>query len=243
MSSIGKKIKKESTKITKKIIEPVKKEANKATQEITKLQKMVKCPISVTSNFPKCATNYMLDLLGYLLFAWATMIRLVFWVLPANAYIWALNWFILPVIRMIINVCMDLLLRPEWKVNKSFEIPYFDWFISHKNDVIRIVNLFFPFFNRTKDMNKCYCASSLVWLFQPLQVKEQTWSQWVETTFGPIFSIFQWMFSLYKESFTGKTDAVVSSAPIFVAGGILCILCIYFWIIDVKIEIENPSIG
>ena len=205
MVNIGKTIRKESTKIVKKAVDPVKQEAQKATAEITKLQNMVKCPVSVTSNFPKCATNYLLDIFGYILFGVATIFRAFFLGLIANFFIWIINWFI--------------------------AIPYFEWFFRHKNDVIRIVNIFFPYFNRTKDMNKCYCGSSLVWLFQPLQVKEQSWTEWLASLFDPILRVARWMLSAYTESFTGEDTVAVSMAPLIVAGGMVLIFLLFFWVI------------
>jgi hypothetical protein len=213
--------------VVKKIVDPVKKEAQKATSEITKLQSMVKCPISVTSNFPKCATNYLLDLLGYVIFAIAFFIRLI-WISWLNFLIWFLNWFLVPSVRAVVNFSMDLLMRPEWKLAGSLAIPYFDIWNLRKNDVIRIVQLVFPFFNRTSDMKKCYCAESLVWTFQPLQIKEQSWVQWMESTFGPVGDAMKWMVSAYTESFSAKETAT-SSSPIIVSYGLALIFFIIFW--------------
>lgn len=231
MVNIGKKIKSESTKVVKKIVEPIKKEAQKATKDITSLQSMVKCPISVTSNFPKCATNYLLDLLGYVIFGIAFIIRLP-WVLWLNYIIWCLNWFIMPSIRTVVNFSTEYILaKPEWKLLGSIDIPYINIWIRHKNDVLRIVEMVFPFFNRSSDMSKCYCAESLVWIFQPLQVKPQSWTQWISSILGPVGDVFQWMVSAYTESFSVQESASTTS-PIIVSSGIAFLFIILFFSIS-----------
>lgn len=233
--SVGKQIKKQATSIAKKVVKPVEKEVKnvskevkKATKEITKLQDMVKCPVSVTSNFPLCATNYLLDILGYVIYGTVMLFRLP-WVIFLNFVILALNWAIMPTIRIIVNfIAEHVLWRPEWRIRGSLAIPYFALWIAHKNDVIRYVNILFPFFNRTNHMKKCYCASSLRWIFQPLQTPTQTWKQWSMQLFHPVLVIVQMYVDMLGVQ---KKSDPTSQVPLYITSAFLFMFIVTFLVL------------
>lgn len=217
-------------RVAKQVVAPVKKKVDDVAKEVQQINEMVKCPTSVTSNFPLCGKNYLLDMLGYVIYVIVIIVRLP-WVVLLNIVIFFLNWAIMPSVRTIVNFVTELLMQPKWAIKGSINIPYIQLWINHKNDVIRYVNIVFPFFDRTPVMSKCYCADSIKWVFQPLQDKSLSWTEWANQLFKPVIVLFHWMYAAYAAMLGDPNDKKSDSSVYIVSIGLLLIGLLFFvWV-------------
>lgn len=160
----------------KKITKQLKKttgDVKKTAGELNKIQKVLKCPISVISNFPKCGWFYLVDMMVWFFhlvpffISFTTIyipIQIVFWIivlinrgnLKISFFKKALNKN--PVLRKYYFLDIDTF--TVTKLGFANVIENIFYYLSGGNRLIS---------RSSSDVSKCYCISPLTWIFQPLR--------------------------------------------------------------------------
>lgn len=205
----------------------IKKTIDKILKKIAEFSAMAKCPISVVSNFPLAVYSYSMDIIGYLL--WIIILGIRFPIIfVLNAIIGVYNYFV----RIVFTFMWKLMGQ-----NISIPLlPFFSYFVL-KNRVLKWIEPMFPFLGRnTSVMKKCYCASSIRYLFDPLEIKTNSTSDW----FGFTKTISNFVESASKSA-TAK-QGVNSLNPSNIAGYILIVSTITLYLVNLIIQEKNPLV-